>query len=347
MTKPALLITISAVAVDSSGLRMKSISKKSMLKKLSSRKSFIVMLLAFSALTLSLGQQPCYAAGKKHHVISSRKRTSLASLDSPRNAFREIYQVNGGPVLASSKAIVLDQASGEVIFAKDVDAQTPIASVTKLMTAMVVLDSQLPLEEILMVTDDDVDRIKGSSSKLPVGTELTRSEMIHLALMSSENRAAHALGRSYPGGLNAFVAAMNAKARQLGMLNSQFVDPTGLSSGNLSTASDLAKMVNAAYQYNHIRQVSTTPSQEFNVSRFNHPVNFANTNLLVRNSSERWDIGLSKTGYISEAGRCLVMQAKISGKDVVLVFLNSVGKLSRIGDAERIRKWLEKEQPRG
>ncbi len=298
-------------------------------------------------MTLTLVQHPSYAASKKHHVISSRKKQRLASLDSPTNAFREIYQVNGEPVLASSKAIVLDQETGKIIYAKNQDAQTPIASVTKLMTAMVVLDSQLPLEEVLTVTDDDVDRIKGSSSKLPVGTELTRAEMIHLALMSSENRAAHALGRSYPGGLNAFVAAMNAKARQLGMLNSQFVDPTGLSSGNLSTASDLAKMVNAAYQYNHIRQVSTTPSQEFNVSSFNHPVNFANTNLLVRNSSERWDIGLSKTGYISEAGRCLVMQAKISGKDVVLVFLNSVGKLSRIGDAERIRKWLEKEQPRG
>ncbi len=321
---------------------MKSFIQKSWLRKTS-----IKVLLVMSAMALTLVQHPCYAAGKKHHVISSRKKQRIASLDSPRNAFREIYQVNGEPVLASSKAIVLDQETGEIIYAKNQDAQTPIASVTKLMTAMVVLDSQLPLEEILTVSDDDVDRIKGSSSKLPVGTELTRAEMIHLALMSSENRAAHALGRSYPGGLNAFVAAMNAKARQLGMLNSQFVDPTGLSSGNLSTASDLAKMVNAAYQYNHIRQVSTTPSQEFNVSRFNHPVNFANTNLLVRNSSERWDIGLSKTGYISEAGRCLVMQAKISGKDVVLVFLNSVGKLSRIGDAERIRKWLEKEQPRG
>lgn len=307
-------------------------------------RSVMTVFLTITILSLALIQSPSYAATKKHHAASVRKKHRVARIERASNPFREVYQGNGEPVLASTKALVLDQTTGEVIYAKNVDAQTPIASVTKLMTAMVVLDSQLPLEEILQVSEEDVDRVKGSSSKLPVGTDLTRAEMIHLALMSSENRAAHALGRHYPGGLNAFVAAMNAKARQLGMTNSRFVDPTGLDSGNISTASDLAKMVNAAYQYQAIRQVSTTPAQEFNVSSYKRPVHFANTNMLVRNSSERWDIGLSKTGYISEAGRCLVMQAKISGKDVVLVFLNSVGKLSRIGDAERIRKWLEKDQ---
>lgn len=323
---------------------MKSVFKRSLLKR---------SLLGLTVLAMTLTQAPSYAAhkkhhrasGKAHHSISARKNYRVSNVDAAQNSFRELYQNNGEPVLASTKAIVLDQHTGEVIYGKNVDAQTPIASVTKLMTAMVVLDAQLPLDEILTVTDDDVDRLKGSSSKLPVGTELTRGELMHLALMASENRAAAALGRNYPGGMPSFIAAMNAKAKQLGMMNSQFVDPTGLNSGNVSTASDLARMVNAAYQYSQIRQVSTTASQEFPVSRARHPVNFSNTNMLVRNSSERWDIGLSKTGYISEAGRCLVMQAKISGKDVVLVFLNSVGKLSRIGDAERIRKWLEKNQP--
>ncbi|MEY3651275.1 MAG: hypothetical protein RLZZ351_640, partial [Pseudomonadota bacterium] len=223
----------------------------------------------------------------------------------------------------------------------NIDKPTPIASVTKLMTAMVMLDAHLPMDEILAVTEADVDKLKGSSSKLPVGSELTRQELLHMALMSSENRAASALCRNYPGGETAFVAAMNAKANALGMHDSHFVDPTGLNSNNVSTAIDLAKMVRAAYNYPQIRQVSTSPSQEFNLNSYRHPVNFSNTNLLVRNSNSKWVIGLSKTGYISEAGRCLVMQAEISGKGVVLVFLDSMGKLSRIGDAERIRKWME------
>ncbi|MFM8759657.1 MAG: serine hydrolase, partial [Methylophilaceae bacterium] len=269
---------------------MKSVFKRSLLKR---------SLLGLTVLALTLTQAPSYAAHKKHHrasskahhSISARKNYRVSNVDAAQNSFRELYQNNGEPVLASTKAIVLDQHTGEVIYGKNVDAQTPIASVTKLMTAMVVLDAQLPLDEILTVTDDDVDRLKGSSSKLPVGTELTRGELMHLALMASENRAAAALGRNYPGGMPSFIAAMNAKAKQLGMMNSQFVDPTGLNRGNVSTASDLARMVNAAYQYSQIRQVSTTASQEFPVSRARHPVNFSNTNMLVRNSSERWDIG--------------------------------------------------------
>ena len=243
--------------------------------------------------------------------------------------------------LASAKALVMDQATGEILFAKNINTQTPIASVTKLMTAMVMLDAHLPMDEVLEVTDADVDTFKGSSSKLPVGSQLTRAELLHMAIMSSENRAASALGRNYPGGISAFVIAMNEKAHALGMSSSHFVDSTGLHSENVSTAADLSKMVRAAYNYPQIRQVSTTASQEFNVHGYRNPVNFSNTNLLVRNNSQKWVIGLSKTGYISEAGRCLVMQAEISGKSVVLVFLDSMGKFSRIGDAERIRKWME------
>ena len=245
--------------------------------------------------------------------------------------------------LKSSVAMVVNQDTKEVYFEKNPKVSLPIASITKLMTAMVVLDSRLPLDETIVINAEDAHIYR--RSRVAEGTAMSREEALHLALMSSENRAAYTLGRNYPGGVPAFVDAMNRKARELGMDHSHFADPTGLLSENVATAEDLTRMVNAAYQYSQIRQVSTTASQEFPVSRARHPVNFSNTNMLVRNSSERWDIGLSKTGYISEAGRCLVMQAKISGKDVVLVFLNSVGKLSRIGDAERIRKWLEKNQP--
>jgi len=251
------------------------------------------------------------------------------------------YDGFGLPHLASSKALIINQDTGETLYAKSTGTLAPIASVTKLMTAMVALDAYLPLDEYLTITDADVDVLKGTSSRLRVGTELTRGEMLHLALMSSENRAAAALGRNYPGGIYAFVAAMNAKARALGMVNTHFVDSSGLNSANVSTAEDLAKMVRAAYQYPQIRQVTTTASQEFPVYGYRNPVNFVNTNSLVRNSNSDWIIGLSKTGYISEAGRCLVMQAQIAGQSVIIVLLDSAGKMSRIGDAQRIRKWIE------
>jgi len=279
------------------------------------------------------------APKSKKHLAFHKSHIHKANYH-PEESY-EAHSFSGEPQLASAKALVMDQATGEIIFAKNINTQTPIASVTKLMTAMVMLDAHLPMDEVLQVTDADVDMFKGSSSKLPVGSQLTRAELLHMAVMSSENRAASAIGRNYPGGINAFVSAMNEKARSLGMLNSHFVDSTGLHSENVSTAADLSKMVRAAYNYPQIRQVSTTASQEFNVHGYRNPVNFSNTNLLVRNNSQKWVIGLSKTGYISEAGRCLVMQAEISGKSVVLVFLDSMGKFSRIGDAERIRKWME------
>ncbi|MEZ0232511.1 MAG: D-alanyl-D-alanine endopeptidase [Methylophilaceae bacterium] len=256
------------------------------------------------------------------------------------NAFpNEDDNVTGMPRLASSKALIVNQETGEVLYAKNTDQSTPIASVTKLMTAMVMLDANLPMDELLSIDEADVDLLKGTSSRLRVGTVLTRGELLQLALMSSENRAASALGRNYPGGLRAFVIAMNTKALMLGMAHSRFVDSTGLNSNNVSTAADLVHMVRAAYQYPQIRQITTTGSQLVAVNGMRNPVSFVNTNILVRNSD--WVIGLSKTGYISEAGRCLVMQAEIAGKPMIIVLLDSDGKLARIGDAQRIRKWIE------
>lgn len=242
--------------------------------------------------------------------------------------------------LSSSKALVINQLTGETIYAKNTNVVTPIASVTKLMTAMVTLDAHLPMDDILFIGEDDVDYLKGTSSRLAVGSALTRAELLQLALMSSENRAAAALGRNYPGGIQAFVTAMNLKAAMLGMKDTHFVDSSGLDSSNVSTADDLVKMVNAAHQYPEIRQITTTASQEVQIYGHRNPTNFVNTNALVRNDSN-WIIGLSKTGFINEAGRCLVMQAEITGQPLIIVLLDSVGKFTRIGDANRIRKWLE------
>ncbi|MBL8350927.1 MAG: D-alanyl-D-alanine endopeptidase [Burkholderiaceae bacterium] len=238
--------------------------------------------------------------------------------------------------LKSSVALVIDQDTNEVLFSKNPDAVLPIASITKLMTALVVSDAQQPLDEPLTVTQDDIDTEKGSRSRLAVGTQLTRGEMMHLALMASENRAANALGRHYPGGLDAFVAAMNRKAAALGMRDTHYVEPTGLSSRNQSSAQDLAVLVKAAYGVPLLRELST--SQEAMVEVGNRKMQFRTTNGLVR--SPQWDIGLQKTGYIAEAGRCLVMQAQLAGRKLIMVLLDSTGKYSRIGDAERIRKWL-------
>lgn len=254
------------------------------------------------------------------------------------HSFAKVSYDNGVLQVASSKALIVNQDTGETIFAKGTNILTPIASVTKLMTAMVMLDAKLPMNEILTVTDEDVDYLKSSSSRLPVGTRLSRLEMLQLALMASENRAAAALGRNYPGGKGAFVRAMNTKAIELGMSSSHFADPTGLDSNNMSTAEDLVRMVKAAYEYIDIKRVTTTANYEVYLNS-RGPVNFKNTNGLVREGN--WEIGLSKTGYISEAGRCLVMQATIAGQPMIIVLLDSNGKFTRIGDANRIRKWIE------
>jgi len=243
------------------------------------------------------------------------------------------------PNLASSSFLVVDQETGEVLLSHNTDAVVPIASLSKLMTALITVHAGLPLDEVIEVTEDDVDTIKGTGSRLRVGTKLSREDLLKLALMASENRAAHALGRSYPGGLSAFVAAMNAKARELNMNGTHFIEPTGLSSSNVSTAEDLAKLVRAAHTYPLIREYTTLASYEVNVR--GRRTKFVNTNALVR--AGEWDIGLSKTGYISEAGRCLVMQAKLAARNVIIVLLDSVGKYTRIADATRIRAWLDPE----
>jgi D-alanyl-D-alanine endopeptidase (penicillin-binding protein 7) len=239
--------------------------------------------------------------------------------------------------LKSSVALVIDQDTQEVLLSKNDHAVLPIASLTKLMTGLIISEANLPMDEMITITQDDVDTEKWSGSRLRVGTTLSRSELMHLALMSSENRAAHALGRTFPGGLSVFVNAMNAKARVLGMKDTRYVEPTGLSSQNQSSAQDLAVLVGAAAQQPIIREYSTSPGYEVAVG--NRTLQYNNTNRLVKNPS--WDIVLQKTGYISEAGQCLVMQARVAGRRLVMVFLDSAGKLSRLGDAERVRKWVE------
>ncbi|MDQ7744351.1 D-alanyl-D-alanine endopeptidase [Hydrogenophaga pseudoflava] len=239
--------------------------------------------------------------------------------------------------LNSSVALVVDQQTNEVLFSKNDSAVLPIASLTKLMTGLVVTDANLPLDEMVTITSDDVDTVKGSRSRLAVGTTLTRLELMHLALMSSENRAAHALGRTYPGGLDQFVRLMNAKARELGMRDTRYVEPTGLSSLNQSSARDLATLVSVAYQRPLLRSLSTSPSHQLELGH--RTLEFRNSNRLIRDPD--WDIGLQKTGYISEAGRCLVMQARVAGRQLIMVFLDATGKLGRAQDAERVRRWVE------
>jgi D-alanyl-D-alanine endopeptidase (penicillin-binding protein 7) len=245
--------------------------------------------------------------------------------------------------LRSSVALVIDQETGQVLLRKNESAVLPIASLTKLMTGMIISDAKLPMDESITISQDDVDTEKHTGSRLRVGVTLTRGELMHLALMSSENRAAHALGRTYPGGMSAFVEAMNTKAKLLGMKDTRYVEPTGLSSRNQSSAQDLAQLVMSASQDPMLSELSTSPGHEVTVGR--RTLQFNNTNRLVKNSA--WDITLQKTGYISEAGQCLVMQAKVAGRKLVMVFLDSAGKLSRIGDAERVRRWVETQTPSG
>ncbi len=241
--------------------------------------------------------------------------------------------------LASANALVYDTAAQRPIYAKAADEVTPIASVTKLMTAVVVLDAKQPMDEMLEIDTDDFDYLKGSHSRLRMGTTLSRREMLRLALMSSENRAASSLARHYPGGAPAFVAAMNRKAVALGMTRTHYSDPTGLSAENVSTANDLATLVGAAAQYPTIREYSTTPAHYVEIQPTGRLLGFNNSNALVKNDA--WDIQLQKTGYIREAGRCLVMLATIASRPLVIVLLDSYGKYSRLGDAQRVKHWVE------
>lgn len=241
--------------------------------------------------------------------------------------------------IRSNAALVYDVIDGRALFTKNVEQVSAIASITKLMTAMVVLDADLPLDEPIRIERGDIDMLKGTGSRLRIGSAYTRRDLLHLALMSSENRAANALGRNYPGGLEEFVTRMNARARELGMMRSHFVEPTGLSHGNVSTAEDLALLVRASLEYPLIREFSTARSAQIHTADQRQVLGFGNSNGLV--SSPQWQIDVSKTGYISESGLCLVMHARINERPTIIVLLDSWGKYTRIGDANRIKKWLE------
>lgn len=272
--------------------------------------------------------------------VAVQRRSVVRVAEPARQSFGQIaglHSTEDALDLKSSVALVIDQDTHEVLLSKNDHAVLPIASLTKLMTGLLISEAQLPTDELITITQDDVDTEKRSSSRLTVGSTLPRGELLHLALMSSENRAAHALGRTYPGGLTTFVSVMNAKAKMLGMKDTRYVEPTGLSSRNQSSAQDLALLVNAAYSDPTVRQLSTSP--EYQVEVGNRVLQFNTTNRLVK--SPDWDIGVQKTGYISEAGQCLVMQAKIAGRKLIMVFLDSAGKFSRIADAERVRRWVE------
>jgi D-alanyl-D-alanine endopeptidase (penicillin-binding protein 7) len=247
---------------------------------------------------------------------------------------------DGDPIVHSSSVLVLDPATGQTLYSKNADHVAPIASITKLMTAMVVLDARLSMDEAIEITSEDIDTVKGTGSRLPIGSHFRRDDLLRLALMASDNRAASALGRNYPGGRPAFIEAMNAKATSLGLTQTHYVDSSGLSPSNVSSPADLGKLVTAASKYEVIKEYSTTRAVSVQLPDSKRKMTFVNTNGLVRASD--WQIGLSKTGYISEAGKCLVMQAIIANQPIVIVLLDSWGRLTRIGDANRIRRWLEK-----
>jgi D-alanyl-D-alanine endopeptidase (penicillin-binding protein 7) len=321
------------------------------------------------------------AKGKKHNVkakklsvkakskskLKARKGKRVLARSAARPATQahrtqapialEEFTADGELQLRSASVLVVKQQTGEALYAKNPEMATPIASITKLMTALVTLDAGLSMHEPIQIDREDIDRLKGTGSRLPLGATLSRGELLNLALIASENRAAAALSRAFPGGRDAFVMAMNRKARELGMHNTYFVDGTGLSSANRSTAADLVKLVDASYQYPEVREITSTgrydvevPGQRIvkvrqngRIKRVTKPVErrlaYVNTNALTRNVD--WDIGVSKTGYINEAGHCLVMQTRIAGEKVIIVLLDSLGKWSRIGDANRVRRWLE------
>jgi len=292
-------------------------------------------------LTKSTASKKVVKTRKSARFVSGVKRKSVIRISAPpKPSYGQIAGLHGAHDaldLKSSVALVIDQDTREVLFRKNDHAVLPIASLTKLMTGVIISGAKLPMDEMITVTQDDVDTEKGSRSRLKVGTSLTRGEMLHLALMASENRAANALGRTYPGGLAVFVSLMNAKAKLLGMTDTRYVEPTGLSSRNQSSAQDLAALVGAAHADPVLRELSTSTGYQVEVG--SRTLQYNNTNRLIKNSE--WNIGLQKTGYISEAGYVLVMQTKIAGRKLIMVFLDSAGKLSRLGDAERVRRWME------
>lgn len=298
----------------------------------------------FTSLLLALG----FLAGSAYSVQANEARVATVAKAKTKAGQRHLgvkatsrhrsYMPTATRLAAlkSSAVMILESKTGKVLYEKNARVMMPIASLTKLMMALVVLEARQDLAEKLTVTGADIDRLKFSSSRLQVGTRLTRSAMLHIALMSSENRAASALGRNYPGGTEEFVTAMNAKARALGMGSTHYVEPTGLSSANISSPEDLAKLVVAVQKHALIRRYST--SRNFTITQGRQRTIYHNTNRLTANPS--WRIRLQKTGYISEAGRCMVLYATVKGRATVMVFLNSQGKFSRAADANTVRAWL-------
>ena len=321
---------------------------------------FVIAVLSFAMLQLGWVEPVGAASGTASSKVSKPAKTKKASIRhtirkrsakagprkvsmrrslapaAPVNARPEVDHL-GLPMLRSSAFIVQNQDTGEVLLEKKSDTVVPIASITKLMTAMVVLDGGQSLSEEIVITTDDLDALKGTGSRLAIGTRLTREQLLHLALMSSENRAASALGRSYPGGIDAFINAMNIKARMIGLTDTRFSDSTGLNPLNVSSPRDLVRMVSAASTYPLIREFTTTSEEHVQIGR--RVQRFGNTNSLVR--SPEWEIGLSKTGYIREAGRCLVMQAWVNKQPVIIVLMDSDGRYTRTADAVRVKKWME------
>lgn len=321
-------------------------------------KNYVLLVIAATLAFLPLQsvsaksdeQKSAQSSAKKKYIKKAnykRSKSRKEKLQASRVAYAkqqaidlgEYYDGSNEPNFSSNSLLVVNQNTGEVKFSKNAETQLPIASITKLMTAMVVLDADLPMSEMVSISNEDIDRIKGTSSRLPIGTTFSRDDMLKLALMSSENRAAYALSRHYPGGRPAFIRAMNAKALSLGLMQTQFEEPTGLSPQNKSTAHDLYQLVAAAYQYPFIRQATTTTEYEATITGRVRPLLYKNTNILVRKGE--WNIGLSKTGFINEAGRCLVMQATVANEPLMIVLLDAAGTNKRTGDANQIRKWLE------
>ena len=303
----------------------------------------IYKTLSAACLGMALTVAAAPAAADDMDVLGQFLEQNFPTQNDPMEAFAlshaqkiEAQAMMAGPLLTSQSALIFNNKTGEILYQKNADRVMPIASISKLMSAMVVLDARLDMNERITITSDEIDRLKGTGSRLAVGTTLTRGELLHLSLMSSENRATHALGRTYPGGMSAFVAAMNAKAQSLGMHSSRFYEPTGLNFQNVSTANDLNRMVAAASKYPLIRKNSTSNSGS--VWTANGLQNYKNSNALVREGS--WNIELQKTGYIREAGRSMVVKANVQNQPITIVLLNSPTSTTRVNDARKIESWM-------
>lgn len=337
---PTTLAPANAQAATKSQTQTSSVAKKAAAKKLATKKKIAAnKARAASKKRLAAKKSKRKVAHKAAATAAVALTAAELAAQERRQAPPEIRNSLDLPLDIQSRAALITNAkTGEMLYGKNYNQTMPIASITKLMTAMVVLDAGLDMNDPVTITHDDVDKLRNTHSRLSIGTVLTRADMMLIALMASENRAAAALARSYPGGTQAAIAAMNRKAAKLGMTHTRFLDGTGLSGDNTSTPGDLAKMVQAAYRYADIRAFSTTP--QYQVNSRGHLLQYKNTNLLVKKPN--WDIGVSKTGFINEAGKCLVMLARIRDEPVIIVLMDSWGKYTRIGDANRVKEWLER-----